>query len=316
MNVKDIEIVFISFDEPNAEENFNNLTAQHPKVYRIDGIEGFDKAHRAAARLVSGNHLFIVDGDNKVTSDFFTQQISIEYKNVVYSWGSKNIINGLIYGNGGIKLWPTALLKNISGHDNGEGVDWCHSVPYFQMNDWFSYTCIDSTPYQAFRAGFREGVKLSLDGSGKKLPILSSGIENIPADNLRRLLVWMSVGLDIRNGIYAVLGARIGFFKANISRSFDLNFISNYSNLKQYWDENYSNLSLDEISKLSMELKNKIQRTFQLPIADLNREQSRFYKSVAFSPARRGFQTPLKEFSHLSINQAHQSKSTHTELSS
>ncbi len=42
-------------------------------------------------------------------------------------------------------------------------VDFCWDLKYVQMNSCFSDVYNNETPHQAWRAGFREGVKLSLN---------------------------------------------------------------------------------------------------------------------------------------------------------
>ena len=77
------------------------------------------------------------------------------------------------------------------------------------MNDNFSESIINATPHPVWRAGFREGVKMSLN-RGTKVPRRCK--RNMVA-KLSRLLIWMNVGMDVVNGEYAILGAREGCYK-------------------------------------------------------------------------------------------------------
>ena len=57
---------------------------------------------------------------------------------------------------------------------------------------------------QAYRAGFREGTKMSLDRG-----IFKNRFYNrTHVKNLQRLSVWCSVGMDIEHGDWAILGAQ------------------------------------------------------------------------------------------------------------
>ena len=71
--------------------------------------------------------------------------------------------NGLVYGNGGIKCWPVQLVLDMKTHENAEDetkkVDFCWDLNYIQMNNIYSRVFNSGSPFQAFRAGYREGVK-------------------------------------------------------------------------------------------------------------------------------------------------------------
>ena len=42
---------YLSYDEPNAEENYADLLAKVPWAKRVHGIKGSDAAHKACAKL-------------------------------------------------------------------------------------------------------------------------------------------------------------------------------------------------------------------------------------------------------------------------
>jgi hypothetical protein len=87
------------------------------------------------------------------------------------------------------------------------------------MTDTYSTTYPNASPYQAWRAGFREGVKMSLvDGVLPKEPAPAKMFWH----NLQRLKVWMSVGAHVDNGLWAILGARHGAYKTNCT---DWNYV-------------------------------------------------------------------------------------------
>ena len=37
---------------------------------------------------------------------------------VIASWAGKNTVNGLVYGNGGIKCWPKQVVYGMQTHEN------------------------------------------------------------------------------------------------------------------------------------------------------------------------------------------------------
>jgi hypothetical protein len=51
------EIVFISYKEPNAEENYKNLLSKFPDAKRVHGIKGIHQAHIEAAKIATTREL-------------------------------------------------------------------------------------------------------------------------------------------------------------------------------------------------------------------------------------------------------------------
>ena len=111
--VTDYDIIYLSYDEPNAEKNYADLCQKIPWAKRVHGVEGSDAAHKACAELSETDRFITVDGDNRIRNDFLQQEIDfqehVNLENSVISWCGQNIINGLMYGNGGLKCWPKRL---------------------------------------------------------------------------------------------------------------------------------------------------------------------------------------------------------------
>ena len=108
LKLKDAPVVFLSYDEPNADENFQFLLDNHPnaeKVYRVHGVKGFDAAHKEAGRVAASPRFFTVDADCKIDKSIWSKSIEItpDIAEATLSWSSRNIVNGLVYGNGGVK---------------------------------------------------------------------------------------------------------------------------------------------------------------------------------------------------------------------
>lgn len=136
IDVTELDIFYISYDEPNAEDNWADLLNKVPWAKRVHGVKGFDAAHKAAAEQSETERFITVDGDNIVMDDFFEQTLDVPdtdaYGNniaeSIFSWNGKNLLNGLVYGNGGLKCWPTEYTKTIRTHeaaDDGEGMEFC-----------------------------------------------------------------------------------------------------------------------------------------------------------------------------------------------
>jgi len=91
--VIDYDIVYLSYDEPNAEQNYADLCKKVPWAKRVHGVKGSDSAHKAAANLSETDRFITVDGDNRIRDDFLSQSIdfdtNVDLTNKVISWTAK-----------------------------------------------------------------------------------------------------------------------------------------------------------------------------------------------------------------------------------
>ena len=275
----DIDTIFISYDEPNADKNYSELVKILPWAKRIHGVKGSDNAHKAAANLSETDRFITVDADNIIDSRFFSQNIEItdENKDYVFSWCGKNAINGLIYGNGGLKCWTKDFVLNMKTHENSDPTDaesvveFCFDPRYYQMNECYSTSYINGSPFQAWRAGFREGVKMSLDRGAKAIDI-----KQVWWQNYQRLLIWCNVGADVRNGIWAMYGARLGCYLTACT-DWDYTQVRDFEYLTDYWKKHVEHVNAEDESE---GIGNNLRQNLNLEIAELNADASRFFKSV------------------------------------
>jgi hypothetical protein len=212
MKVSNLDFIFISYDEPNAELNWADLKNKVPWAKRVHGVKGSDNAHKEAAKLAETDWFVTVDGDNIIYESFLSLDLN-EFAGVsVYSWCGRNIINNLRYGNGGLKIWKKDFVLNMKTHEaaetEGAQIDFCWEAEYKNFPEVYSDTVINHTPYQAWRAGFREGVKMLVNKGIR--PSKSQLHKEIHWQNIHRLRIWSSTGTHVTNGIFAVLGARMG----------------------------------------------------------------------------------------------------------
>ncbi|MEM9102697.1 MAG: glycosyltransferase [Pseudomonadota bacterium] len=245
-----LEVVFLSYDEPNADENWQHTLKHCPHAKRVHGVKGLDAAHKAAADAVEGERFLLIDGDNKIDPSFFNLDLSIPLNKeqaTTLQWCSKNSINGLKYAGGGVKIWRRCDLQRLQSHeslpqdDKPLSLDFWEQPGYFVFKNVYSVTEIHASAYQAFRAGFREGVKYSHSAlesllAQKKI----KGHQNL----LRRLGIWASVGLDSDNGIWAMIGARMGLLHVHKVHRGDtaLSLINHYDWLGAQWEQLASKL--------------------------------------------------------------------------
>jgi hypothetical protein len=209
-----------------------------------------------------------------VYPEFFDIEIDMDNPDIrAYSWCGKNNVNGLHYGNGGLKLWNVDHVKNMKTHENADSeraqVDFCWETGYRNFPRTYSDTVINATPYMAWRAGFREGVKMTLDG-GLKVP--AQEIEKrVWWHNIHRLRQWSTVGSHIENGLFAILGARQGNYLTNCT-DWDHVRVRDFELLKEEYEthakkfENDEQGMIEEIKSLGDKLKHSL--GFNYPYLD------------------------------------------------
>lgn len=274
-NLAEIDCIFISYDEPNAEHNYADLLNKAPWVKRIHGIKGSDAAHKAAANLSETERFITVDADNIVDPKFFNLTITDTSKQL--SWCGNNNINGLMYGNGGLKCWTRDYVLNMRTHEAADSdtsqVDFCWSPDYQQMSESYSTSHINTTPLQAFRAGFREGVKMTLH-NGVKQELLNPKTQLVK-QNYQRLLIWQNIGLDVEQGAWAIYGARLGCYMTNCT-DWDYTQVRDFEYLNKLFEEKFTLDPLEQIAMLGQLLKQKL----NLPVSVYDPEQSKFFKDV------------------------------------
>ena len=290
-DITEFDIVFLSYDEPNAEENWADLLRMCPWAKRVHGVKGLDAAHKAAANESETERFLTVDGDCKVDSRFFDIRLDFsQYQETTLSWAGRNHTNGLIYGNGGLKLWWKQNVLDMRTHEHPdrkeeEKVDFCWHQNYVQMNDCFSTTYINASPYQAWRAGFREGVKMSLDrGDRVDKNNFQKAIWPI---NYKRLLIWATVGADVENGVWTVLGARMAIEKVNLT-DWDFGQISDYGWMKEYFEK--AHYLYHNRPNIIAGLGQHLRKEMRIHLAELDATQSAFFKAVYDGHRRRGDQ--------------------------
>lgn len=294
LKIVDYDIIYLSYDEPNAEKNYADLCNKIPWAKRVHGIKGSDSAHKACAKLSETDRFITVDGDNIVDENFVNQEIELNVpaaEHSVISWAAENTINGLVYGNGGIKCWPKEYVLNMKTHENADPndihsqIEFCWNTQYYQIDKIYSKIHNNASPQQAWRAGFREGVKMSLD---RGIRPTIEGFHINYWKNLHRLYIWTMIGADVENGMYAIYGAREGLYKT-MCTDWDYTNVRDFDWLNNYWKESkYENLNdislLENIEELGVSLKKHLM--IPIGIDPLMPDQSKFFKTVYINPSR------------------------------
>jgi len=287
VRINDLDFVFISFREPNKDYNYADLLNKVPWAKRVDGVVGFDSAHKAAAELAETEFFISVDGDNILDPQFLLQTLDWKKtdRKAVHRWRARNSVNGLTYGNGGIVGWPRETCLNMRTHENAEDdrakIDFCWTVPHENLHNVYSETVIHASPEQAFLAGFREGVKMGLD-QGERIPP-ADFLTRVPQRNLQTLVTWQSVGADVENGRYAVLGARVGCYNATLNDAYDVERTRDLDYCMKF----FVDTNVDEVITM---YGNSLRQRIGLPVAEYDADDSRLFKFCQSPHINRGVQ--------------------------
>jgi len=296
IKVTDYDIIYLSYDEPNCETNWRDLQSKWPKAQRVHGVKGSDAAHKACANLAQTDRFVTVDGDNIIRENFLDTEWTFKddwnITNSVLSFPAQNVVNGLIYGNGGIKIWPKHVVLNMKTHEaatdshSDAGVDFCWVLDYILMPGVWSDVHMNATAAQAWRAGFREGVKLSLIDGKQFNDSIVVWKNKIAKSNFDRLCMWLQTGMDVDNGFYSILGARMGLHKTMLT-DWDASLVQDFDNLDYIWQNEVEGRET-ELESIIINLGNDLVSKLRMPIDSnpLNRYQSQWIKTVFANPSR------------------------------
>lgn len=277
----DLDVIFISYDESNAESNWANLNNQVPWAKRSHGVHGSDAAHKAAANLSDTEWFIGIDGDNIIEPDLFNGAMDLDPTILCYSWRSYNVVNGLVYGNGGVKLWNKQGVLAMKSHENavtdnpGDQIEFCWDGNYQQMHNIYSKTLPNGSAYQAWRAGFREGVKLALN-RGQRV----SRADELNEFNRKNLEIWYSVGADAENGYWAMLGARQGTYET-LCTNWNYIDVRDFKWLLNKWESVKGLNPSADMLKYTTSLSN-----LGFDVQNYTPEQSKFFKRHQYRPSK------------------------------
>jgi hypothetical protein len=279
IDVADLDCIYLSYDEPEKEEFWVKIRNMVPWAKRVDGVKGSDAAHKTAAAASDTERFILIDGDNLPDPAFFNQTLTFpteEYEQAVFRWRARNHINGLMYGNGGLSSWTRSFVNNMRTHEATDGrdetvVEFCFDPLYWAMYDCYSTTYPNGSPRHAWRAGFREGVKMCLD-RGRK-PSAAEFKQRVHQRNLDNLTVWQNVGLDVDQGAWAIAGARMGTYKTMLT-DWDFREVQWFDSLEAIWESVKSTDPAEIIQRCT----DPLQTQLDLPTAIMTPKQSQFFK--------------------------------------
>jgi hypothetical protein len=160
INSNDQDIVFISYDETNAEENWQALVAQYPGAKRVHGVEGMENALRAAAQASTTPWFYAVFAKTRLHEDWkFDYQPDYWQSAKHYIFYAHNTSNDLIYGEMGVIMYHTQTVIDSPPFEQ-LGLDFTMSFETVVVPRVSAYGDFATDPYRAWRTAFRETVKL------------------------------------------------------------------------------------------------------------------------------------------------------------
>lgn len=225
------DAVFISYNEPDADERYKRLLERYPNTKRVHGVKGIHQAHIEAAKKCYTKMFWVIDGDADLLPEFNLDHKVNEYDlDCVHVWRSRNPINNLIYGYGGVKLLPRRLTMNVdvSSTDMTTSIsDRFKAMPFVS-----NVTSFNTDEFSTWKSAFRECAKLS----SKVIDRQEEGETN------ERLKIWTTRAHG-RFCEYAIRGARAGM-EFGLSGGADLRLINNFEWLQErfHMDEMHDTL--------------------------------------------------------------------------
>jgi hypothetical protein len=218
------DVIFISYNEVQADENWNILKARMPWAIRVHGVKGIHQAHIEAAKKAFTQMIWIVDADAIIVDDFdFSYMPHRDDRDAVHVWRSKNPINDLEYGYGGVKLFPR--LATVNMETSKTDMTTSISDKFVLMEEVSNITAFNVDEFSTWRSAFRECTKLASK-------IIDRQNEE---ETNERLKIWTTVGGDAPFGEYAIKGACAGR-KYGLSSGADLGLINDFNWLKEKYN--------------------------------------------------------------------------------
>ena len=279
LEIAELDCIYLSYDEPQKEQFWVRIKNMIPWARRVDGVKGSDAAHKAAAEASSTERFVLIDGDNIPDPEFFDYYLDMpddQCQQAVFRWRARNHINGLMYGNGGISCWTRDFVMSMRTHENSDGTDatqveFCFNPLYWPMHDCYSTTYPNGSPYHAWRAGFREGVKMCLDRGSRVTA--DQFKQRVNDRNLDNLTIWHNIGRDVEHGAWAIAGARQGTYMTMLT-NWNHEKVRDFDALDELW----TTVRDHDPELVSGRVADDLRHELDLPMLHFDEHQSKFFK--------------------------------------
>jgi hypothetical protein len=281
----ELDTVFISDDEPQADEHWRALKSAFPKAIRVHGLRASWSTIRRVATLTKTDRFVVVAGNTLIDASSAEHAVHDDLirSSAAIVWPTRNAVNGVCYASGTIRCCARHALMATEAHN-----------PLTEIAEPRSFGTLhpNGTPLQAFREGFREGVRQGLvhgRAPGPPRPAI-----RLPDAKLKRLLAWATIGADQDNGLWCLYGARLGCRMAQLDQ-FDPALLVRPDWIERLWHGRitasfagqevvcpYTSYGWDRAKLIDavLELGDSLRRELALEIVELEQEQSRFIRSV------------------------------------
>ena len=223
-DVKPMDIIFISYDEPSAEKRYNELKSKYPRTKWCKGVKGRLQAYHSAANMSDTDYFFAVFPKLDIVDSFKFDFQPDRMKNPChYIFNCKNPVIGLEYGHGAVLLYNKKLVLDTIQ----SGIDFTLTQPHETVPILSAISHFNETPLMAWRTTFREVVKLNM-----RKPTVESKF---------RLKKWYELGVG-KNADWVFKGAQDAkeFFEKNRHNPAELFKTYELDWLQKFYKSKYS----------------------------------------------------------------------------
>jgi len=227
----DQDIIFISYDEIEADKNWKILHDRFPRAKRVHGVKGMDNALKEAATISDTEWYYAVFAKTQVHNDFdFSFKPDRFQQPKHYIFNAKNVLNGLEYGHMGIVLYNSNI---ILGMGDVFGIDYTLSAEHEVIPILSANATFNASPYQTWRTAFRECSKLAQFNS-----------ETPSMDSEYRLQIWKTKA-EGKYAEWCLKGANDGveYFNNNANNPIALKKAFDWEWLHDHFNKQYKNLT-------------------------------------------------------------------------
>jgi hypothetical protein len=222
-----MEKFFLTFDDPNAIENFDRARSFIPDLQQINTKMSIADSHKMCGSLSLTNQFMVLDADAYLLDDFKMSEIYeiTKDKNFVYIFSARNPVNDLEYGHGGVKIFQRNFFNNA------DVVDFSTSFlgKIRPVKKTLNIHKFNASPFHAWRTAFRECVKLSS----------STIINRNSFDDEVRLTTWCEKFNDVDYAEFVKIGAVQGrdFGNSNKNNLQELKKVNDFAWLRKAYEQ-------------------------------------------------------------------------------
>ena len=213
------DIIFISYDEIEADKNYEILKQRFPRTKRLHGVNGMVNALKQSAELSDTGYFYAVFAKTQVHPEFmfnFKHDRLIVPSNYIFH--CYNPVIDVTHGAMGIVLYNTSLVQNAKSW----GLDFTTSFPVQVVPQLSCVAAYNVSPFQTWRTAFRECVKLY----SNCIP------RSNPKDNKEMLDRWLSIG-EGKFGEWSIQGAKDAV--SYVDKQMDLQSIMDWQFLRRHF---------------------------------------------------------------------------------